>query len=171
MKPLLSFFLAGSVLSIFLGSSIGCDRNQSSNITAASVASPAPVPAPNPDPVGMRKILFDAANDDALTLGLSAFFAAQIARGWEIEDKNPMVESITNGTVQFQGKSLPAGIIRARFKFIDRQAGQRKTEFLAFTAASDKEFGMWRAMSICYEEAKASSELEAWKTLNSFKPL
>jgi hypothetical protein len=162
------------LLFLLLGSAIGCDRAASVHPlppALAPVPIQAPAPAPDPDPIGLEKILSDAAQDHALTMGLTGFFAIEFAAGWELEDTNPVVESITNGTIQFQGRVLPAGQIRARFHFVNRQKGERKTKFVALAAGDDREFDMWRSLSLFDAESEAASGVAEWKTKNHFKPL
>lgn len=90
--------------------------------------------------------------------------------GWEIEDFSPIKESIQSGTAMATGRRLPAYVVVARFKAINRAKGLKRVDFVQLMAIDDKEFDMWREVQSCTEEAKADAELAEWKTRVSFNP-
>lgn len=145
---------------------IGCDKQPPSEPTDQQATQ---APAAVQDPAGLIGILVDAADGKSASMALSGFFSIELAMGWEIEDVNPVIESITSGTIQTQGRSIPAGIVRARFKFIHRSRGERKQKFILIAGAEDKEFAVWRAVMTEFKEEEANTSVEAWKTRNSFQ--
>ena len=82
---------------------------------------------------------------------------------WEIEDDTPLVETIEAGSVQFDGRRIPAWVVTAHFKAINRKMGKRRMDFVRLATAHDKDFKMWRFIQTWVNEAEANPGLSEWK--------
>lgn len=146
--------------------------------TAVTVA-----PTPNPDPVGIRDLLIQGVKGikivdsfaDPLMIKYNREF--QNATGvyvadweWQIEDYTPIVDSLENGTAEFNGRRIPAAIITAHFKAVNRARGERRLDYVRLTAATDRDFGILRYIRSWTDEEAATQEIDEWKKTVSFQP-
>jgi len=140
-------------------------------------------PMPKPDPVGIRDLLIQGVKGikiidsfaDPLMIKYNREF--QNATGvyvadweWQVEDYTPIVDSLENGTAEFNGRRIPAAIITAHFKAINRAIGERRLDYVKLTAATDKDFGILRYIRSWTDEKTATQEIDEWKKSVSFQP-
>ena len=95
-------------------------------------------------------------------------------RGYNSEFESVDVETVTAGTINFNGKRLPAAIIKTNITYVNRAAGTRKTLCYFFYQADDDEFQMHRSLALTKCDGSklsaAETSMAEWKGANDFKP-
>ena len=82
---------------------------------------------------------------------------------------DPLLEAAEWGTAKFNGRTLPAAIIRANITITDRLAGERRPTCTVLAAINDQEFKMWRAKEGFMCKEKLGGELADWRSRNEFR--
>jgi hypothetical protein len=110
-----------------------------------------------------------AAGGAETSSGLAMTIAKQQLDGFEVETPAPTLVAMEVGTASWNGKRLPAAIVRVTVPFMNRSAGQRRDVCLVQAALHDEEFKMWRGMqTFGCQESGLSQSLGGWRSTDSF---
>ena len=88
-------------------------------------------------------------------------------RGIATAEDNPRFATVEHGEGIFNGRQLQASVVQSNFEQVDVAAGERTPRCIYMYGLIDKEFGVYRAMSMtdCSEPA----DLEKWKQTVKFR--
>jgi hypothetical protein len=110
-----------------------------------------------------------AAGGQQTSAALAATMATPQLDGFVVENSAPTLVAMEVGQATWNGKRLPAAIVRVTVPFVNRAAGERRAVCLVQAALHDEEFKMWRQMQTwgCQESGLADG-VKQWRTTNGF---
>lgn len=114
-------------------------------------------------------LIQSAASGQQTSAALAATMATPQLDGFVVENPAPTLVAMEVGQATWNGKRLPAAIVRVTVPFVNRGAGERRAVCLVQAALHDEEFGMWRQMqTFGCQEAGLVEGLKQWRTTNGF---
>lgn len=83
-------------------------------------------------------------------------------RGIATEADTPQFATVEHGVGTFKSRNLQAVVVKAEFNQIDLAAGEKTPRCILVYSLIDKEFGVYRAMSLA--DCSEPEALKSWKT-------
>jgi hypothetical protein len=122
------------------------------------------------DQLGLASLIASAARSGN-SPELSSFFVAEQMDGYDLDETSPSVVSVENGRMLFNGRSLPAEVLKVSFVSSNRAEGKRRNLCIHAAAGYDDEFKMWRQIVAKKCDGDGVQErIDGWKAETSFTP-
>lgn len=155
-----------------------CSKKTAPEATTSSAsAAPTPATTPSASPADEAKsaagpylsLIERASRGEKTSVGLASFVAAQALQGFEPESFAATLVATEVGTGTWDGREIPAAIVRATVPFVNKAEGKRRTGCVVFTALHDTEFSMWREMlSFDCDDTGLAAGVAQWRQSNKF---